>query len=282
MGCAKSPHETIPNSILFLGHTYASDSTIDQRLEQLDLSGFEHIWLGGDICANTDRKKATLAYLSEYLSIEDPLNYWALGNHDVASDNYDWISKKTGKPDFYTREHKGMTVVVLNTNLVPPACEQMEAQADMFEQVCDTISESSHLIILSHYVIWNHVKGTPNLWKRANANNPYWEFRCGNKRSRFEDGMYDKLVEVQKRGVQVIFISGDYGQKEKSFQCKTKEDIWFLASGIDYTNKYIPDSLKNTAKDKVLALYHLPEQRSLHWTFLDLDSLLESQSHFFK
>lgn len=278
ISCTKAPPQTIPNSILFLGHTYASPAALDKRIENLDYRHFDHIWLGGDICAQSDHYKSTLKYINDILEVDDPQNYWALGNHDILAGNYDWIQETTGKPDFYARYHKGMTVMVLNTNLEAPACDRLAQQADMFMHLTDTISASSHLIILSHYIIWNHVKGTPNLWHRANANNPYWQFRCDDKRSRFEDGMYQRLVEVQKRGVQVIFISGDYGQKEKSFQYQTATGIWFLASGIDHSNKYMPDSLKSSAKDKVLLFDHYPAERQLHWTFLDLDSLLASQS----
>jgi hypothetical protein len=167
-----------------------------------------------------------------------------------------------------------MTVMVLNTNLYDPECERLEAQNTMFENVCDTITESSHLVLLSHHIIWNIVKDFPSLWEKANANKPFWESKCGEfETARFHDILYQQLVEVQEKGVQVVFISGDYGQKDKFFERESEDGIWFLASGIDQHNRHFPDSLKSVVKDKVLHLQHNPEERSLNWQFLDLDSL---------
>jgi hypothetical protein len=236
--------------------------------------------LGGDICGNSDKEYSTLEYINEVFKVDQPGNYWAVGNHDVLSGNYDWLEKITGRKDFYTTSHKGITVMVLNTQLKPSECKRLQSQYEMFQNVCDTINESSHLIILSHSVIWNHVEGMPNLWHRANANKPYWESRC-EPRSRFQHVLYKRLVEVQKRGIQVVFISGDYGQKEKQFQYRCKEGLWFIGSGIDRSNRYIPDSLKETSKDLILLLDHSPENRTLNWKFLDLDSLLDEQISFF-
>ena len=272
--CKNKQEPFIPNSVMFLGHTYTSDTTIDNRLEQLNLNQYEYIWLGGDICAKSDNKYATLEYINEVFKVDQPGNYWALGNHDVSSGNYDWIEEITGKKEFYTQNHNGMTVMVLNTSLKAPECDRLQSQYTMFENVCDTIQNSSHLIILSHHVIWNHVSGMPDLWHRANANYPYWESRCISK-SRFQHVLYSRLVEVQNRGVQVVFISGDYGQKDKFFQFQSKEGIWFLASGIDHSNRHFSDSLKEISKDRVLLLQHSPGNRTLNWKFLDLDSLIQ-------
>ncbi len=268
------------NSILFLSHIYKSKTRIDPRVEQLNLNKYEHIWLGGDICGDSDIKYSTLEYINKVLKVDQPGNYWALGNHDVEGENYDWLEKITGKKDFYTIYHKGLNVIVLNTNLEPPECERLKLQNDMFQNVCDTIQESSHLIILSHHVVWNHVKEMPSLWHRANANYPAWQSRC-KPMSRFDHVLYNRLVEVQKRGIQVIFISGDYGQKEKQFQFRCNEGVWFIGSGIDHSNRLMPDTLKNTAKDLILLLNHSPENRTLDWQFLDLDSLLEEQNSIF-
>ncbi len=280
LAACKKDSKPIPNSILFLGHIYESHTKIDKRIERLNLDKYEHIWLGGDVCANSDKEYSILEYINETLKVDAPQNYWTLGNHDVLFNHYDWIEKITGKKEFYTKYHKGMTVMVMNTVLKDPECSRLEAQYEMFQQLCDTIQESSHLIVLSHYVIWNHVKNMPNLWRRANANNPTWESRCQAK-SRFEHVLYNRLVEVQKRGVQVVFISGDYGQKDKKFQFQCEEDIWFLASGLDRSNKHMPDSLQETAKDFILLLDHSPENRTLTWNFLDLDSLLDKQTTIF-
>ena len=153
-----------------------------------------------------------------------------------------------------------------------PNCERMQAQNEMFRKVCDTIQKSSHLVILSHNVVWDKASGLPSLNERANDNQPSWKILC-DPYSRFQDTLYSRLIEVRQRGVEVLFISGDYGQKEKSFEQQCNNGIWFIGSGIDRSNRYMPDSIKDTAKDKVLFLQHDVDARTLDWQFLDLDSL---------
>ena len=242
----------------------------------MDLSQYENIWLGGDICAQSSRKEETLDYIDGLFDVGKEGNHWALGNHDVTTKRYDWIKERTKRPDFYSEYNDGMTVMVLNANWYEPECEKLEEQYTMFENVCDTIQKSSHLVLLSHHIIWSDIEGMPSMWEKANANKPFWESKCGTpETSRFQDILYDQLVEVQKRGVQVVFISGDYGQKDKFFEEQTDDGVWFLASGIDRHNRHFSDSLKSIVKDKVLHLQHNSEERSLSWEFLDLDSLSE-------
>lgn len=254
--------------ILFLGHTYGTNETIDARLEKINFKNYDHIWLGGDVCAESDHKRSTLEYLDSLFDLKSAGHYWALGNHDITYDHLDWIEETTGRNEFYTEHLNGMTVMVLNTNLYDPECDRMQEQFDMFDKVCDTIQASSHLVVLSHHVIWDTAPGLPSLNERANANKAFWQSRC-EPNSKFIHVLYDRLLKAQQRGVQVVFISGDYGQKEKEFQQQCDNGMWFIGSGIDQHNKYLPD----TARDKILYLQHDAKNRTLDWEFLDLDSL---------
>lgn len=274
VACQKETDHSIKGGILFLGHTYQSETEVDERLVKLGLDRYEHIWLGGDICGASDRKRSTVEYVNNLFNLNKAGNHWALGNHDIHDNNYHWIEEVTGKPEFYTEYNDGLTVMVINTNLYEPECDRLAAQYEMFKNVCDTISESSHLVVLSHHVVWNHVREIPNLWERANANKPFWEARC-EPNSRFEQVMYNELIEVQNRGVQVLILAGDYGQKEKYFQQKANSGIWFFGSGIDHSNRYMPDSLKDSAKDLILFFQHDKVEKTLDWQFLDLDSLVQ-------
>lgn len=274
--CQKENNQPIKQGILFLGHTYQSETEVDERLEKLDLKRYEHIWLGGDICGASDRKPSTSEYINTLFGINKAGNHWALGNHDIHDNNYHWIKEATGKPEFYAEYNDGLTVVVINTNLYAPDCDRLEEQYQMFKNVCDTISKSSHLIILGHHVVWNHVREIPNLWEQANGNKPFWEARC-QPNSRFEQVMYNELIKVQNRGVQVMILAGDFGQKAKSFQQKADSGILFFGSGIDRSNRYMPDSLKDSAKDLILFFHHDKVKRTLDWQFLDLDSLVQEK-----
>ena len=255
--------------ILFLGHTYGTNETIDARLEKINFNRYDHIWLGGDICAESDHKRSTLEYLDSLFNLKSAGHYWALGNHDITYDHLDWIEETTGRNEFNVEHLNGMTVMVLNTNLYDPECDRMEEQFDMFDKVCDTIQESSHLVVLSHHVMWDTAPGLPNMYGRANANKSFWQSRC-EPDSKFHHVLYDRLLKAQERGVQVVFISGDLGQKEKAFQQQCDNGMWFLGSGIDQSNKYMAS---DTARDKILYLEHNPAARTLDWQFLDLDSL---------
>lgn len=260
------------NSIIFFGHIYHDDYSVDRRLEYFKSEYYDYIWLGGDICARTDDSSSTLDYLDSLFDLKAPGHSFAIGNHDVPNNNIALIEKYTGRNEFYTEYVNGMTLMTLNTNLYAPECDRMQEQFDMFKAVCDTIQASSHLVVLSHHIIWDRTDSMPSMAGKANANKGYWEVRC-QPNSMFQEVWYDMLVAVQQRGVQVLFIAGDYGQRDKAFQHQCPNGIWFLASGIDRFNKSLPQATQATAKDSILYLEHNPVLRTLEWEFLDLDSM---------
>lgn len=280
--CQKSPVSIFEeplaphiHKILFLGHTYqwGKGAKIDPRLERLDYAQCDQIWLGGDICVETTRKYSTLSYIDSFFDLSNEKTHWAVGNHDVVQGNLNWISEFTQRPLFYTVYQDGFTLMVLNTNLYEPECNALNVQFDMIQAVTDSISQSSHLVILTHHIVWGDVDASMDMWKRANANKPFWLSRCA-ENTKFHQVIYPMLKAVQARGVQVLCIAGDYGQKDKAFEFETAEGVWFLASGINNSQEKEEAKRELLPKDKILLLEHDVLLKTMEWQFLDLDSLL--------
>ena len=76
--------------------------------------------------------------------------------------------------------------------------------------------------------------------------------------------IYSKLIEIQKKGTQVICITGDIGFKVKDFEYKTDENIVFLASGIDFRDE----------NNKILIFEHNIETKTLTWRYEFISILL--------
>ncbi len=268
--------------VIFLGHIYdpKHPTVIEDRLEYLARKGyfqqFEHIWLGGDICAETTSESYTLDYLDCLFDLSHPHTHWAVGNHDIRNGNKHFITDKTLRPFFYVSIHDNFVVLVLNSNLYDPDCEDLDTQAMMIHQLCDTIQHASHLLVLSHHIFWSNADAglqAINMSEKANANKPFWlsECRAGTE---FQKTLYPRFKKVQERGIQVVFIAGDYGQKDKLFQYQSEAGIWFLASGIarnytTYNNQPLPP-------DHILSLTLNKSQQQLSWQFLNVDSLVNA------
>lgn len=278
-GCESAPPPIPLNKkgILFLGHTYqwhtASDK-VDERIERLDLSGYEQLWLGGDMCSETTEKKETLDYLDDLFDLGAPTTLWALGNHDYRNGNHDWIREKTGRDLHYVQNFEGMTVIVTNTSYhQTEECAQKEAQMEMIRRTCDTVSAASHLIFLSHMLTWTDVDPDMDAKNVANADKSWMPLIC-EVRSQFQRSVYPWLLQVQERGIQVVVIAGDVGQKDKYYQYQTSDGVWFLASGIN--NSFEQDLEKRALlpKDRLLYLEYTDSTRSLTWDFPILEEML--------
>ncbi len=87
---------------LYLGHPYQSNSKVDKRLEEMDLSKFSQIWLGGDVCSETTQTQSTLTYLDNLFDLSNPGNFWSLGNQDIRNGIRNGFLKKR-KEDHFIR-----------------------------------------------------------------------------------------------------------------------------------------------------------------------------------
>lgn len=253
---------------MFLGHIYQSPDKIDPRLESTDYTRFGQVWLGGDICSETTEEESTLDYLENIFSLSAPTTHWAVGNHDVRNGNLQWIEQATQKPLFYSAHHDGLTLLVLNTSLQTEDCDARARQYDLFTQLTDTISQSSHLVLMSHYIIWGDVVDGVEMRDQANANKPFWEATC-TPATQFPRSMYDQLKTVQARGVQVICLAGDFGQRVQSFSWQNPEGMWFLGAGFKKGNGIVADP-----EDQILIFSHDVESRQLDWRFTNVEEFL--------
>lgn len=285
-GCSNAPERD--KLFIFLGHPYdwqAAGNRIDPRLEKLDLEKFDEVWLGGDVCSKTSASESTLRYLDSIFDFKSGKTHWAIGNHDVLDGNAELITKWTGRPLFYVEHSDGITVVVLNTLLFyypqgnPSAtdCKLIEEQFEMLRQLADTLANSSHLIVLHHHCLL-----TNSLSEHAFAMDtifnlylPEQQVSCKYKGT-FQDKIYPLLNQIQQKGIQVIMIGGDFGMRQKSFQHRTSDGIWFLGSGINnsVSPEFAPEYVTNFDPDKILTLHYQPAYQQLTWKFLDLDSLV--------
>jgi hypothetical protein len=280
-GILQSQEKTL-HKYLFLSHTYMSPTEIDRRLTYLDKSGFNNIWLGGDICSETLLYYSNLEYLNEKLKIKQAHNYWSLGNHDRRNGNIEWLEKYLGHKSFYVDYYNGFTAFVFDTNLDISDCENLNKQYELFCNVSDTISESSHLLLFFHWGLWYNVPGLPiDPLTYANSGLKYWNANCDSVNTNFVNIIYPKLVEVKERGVEVICVMGDMGKYYKKADMLSADGIHFLGCGLDNIYyQWWPEIYNTLEKDLVLIFEHDVEQKIITWRFRDLDSLLDVQNGY--
>ena len=252
IGCKPAPVETY----LFLAHTYTENPTmqeVDPRVVAMDLSVYPLVLLGGDLTHGSTQEASNLHYLDSVFGIRQPNVHWAIGNHDYMQPNI--VPPFTGKPLFYSFHRKGVTFLVLDSQR--DACGLGPEQLALFQSVTDTLSASSHLVILQHKLCWLY--GNAELQpfeEQANANigpEP-WDTNPNN----FHEVAYPKLAELEQNGIEVLCISGDLGVRAKQFHYQTAEGIDFIASGLSRTGD---------ADDVILKLLHQPNARTLEWRF---------------
>jgi hypothetical protein len=259
---------------IFMGHTYQRDgggSKVDERIEQLDFSEYEGIWLGGDICSEATLDYSTIEYLDSLFDLSNENTYWTFGNHDIRNGNLEWIYEFSGKGTYYSHYQNGFTSIILNTNLIPSQCEQLNDQYYMIENVCDTIQQSSHLILIMHHGIWRDVPDLPPPATYAHSDLIYWNSNCFSVNSTFVNSIYPMLLEVKNRGVEVICILGDMGASQKKFDMQSIDGISFLGCGLN-----------SSPEDYVLILEYETESQDLIYKFHNLDSLSNKSTSFYQ
>lgn len=254
---------------IFLGHSAQSGSpnTIDYRAEKINFSKYTGVWHGGDICTTTLLFKENTNYLDSLFSLSNPETHWAMGNHDWRIGNIEWYEEITGRPTFYAYSSNGLTRIVLNTNLVPTNCDMLDKQYEMITNVCDTISESSDLILILHHGLWRGVPSLPAPITVGHSDLVYWNSNCYDVNSNFVNSIYPKLVDVKNRGINVYYLYGDMGAQRKKFHEISDDGIHFLGCGLH----------SNDPDDNVLVFTYDTELNELSFKFHNLDSLSMSK-----
>ncbi len=270
----------------FTGHCYEWNAPNwgrpDYRLEKMQLDTFDQIWLGGDLVENMFHHPDNLNFVDTFFNINSSTTHWAVGNHDVLNQAADFskIEKKTQRKTFYSTYFDGITLAVLNTTEFgdpnyfhkPHECEALDGQLKMIVAIADTIQTSSHLVILHHHALLTNelTNDSINVQKIFNYYAPTFNIGC-EERGTFTELIYPRLVEIQKKGTQVILIGGDTGQQVKSFEYQTDQGIIFLGSGLNNSagTEGMPHYF-NPAPDQVLIFKHQPNERKLEWEFREL------------
>ncbi len=282
-----SCQSTNEQQFIFIGHSYNWKSNqgelIDPRIAALDLKQYEQVWLGGDLCGKSSAQNSTLEYLDSLLAISLPQTHWAIGNHDINDGNRQRISQFTTRPTFYSAQHETISILVLDTNYGHPQikiqedsitlCTQLNQQYQLLKNLCDTISQSTYLVVLHHHALLSNQLADEQVNVRDIFHYvlPTLPFGCTPEGS-FQDLAYPHLKSVQQRGIQVILIGGDFGQRAKRFEYQNKDGIWFLGSGINNSMplKYKPEYVTNTNPDSILIFDYSVGTKELTWEFVPL------------
>ncbi len=271
---------------IYIGHCYnwksENGEEVDPRIEKLDLKSYQQIWLGGDVCGRTSAQSSTLDYVDKLFAISSPNTHWSLGNHDINKGNKILIQQKTNRPSYYTADHEGISILVLDTNFGHPQlpasdslelCTALNQQFQLLQNLTDTIAAAKYLVVLHHHALLSPKlgDGTKKLPDVFHYVLPQLPFSC-TPAGTFEDLAYPLLKKVQDRGIQVILIGGDFGQRAKRFEYKNPDGIWFLGSGINNSmdKRYQPKYVTNLNPDSILIFNYDVKLRQLDWEFRPL------------
>jgi len=218
---------------LHISHTRTDNvSGVYPIINDINYKDYDMLWLGGDLSGSTSSTDSNMSYISSIFDLSDENTLWALGNHDYT--NLQLIESYTNRPPFYTYFKNGITFIVMDTQ--DSVSNIVGQQLDMFNNVIDTISESSFLVLLQHKLTWMY--GNPELEPQIDSvsNGMYGScFYCINPNNFYQD-IYPKLVQVKNKGIDVICVAGDIGFKTKKFEYYTNDSIVFIASGMKYND----------------------------------------------
>lgn len=256
---------------IFIGHCYQFDTPgdkVDYRLEELDFSSYDGIWLGGDVCSEAMLNYSTVAYIDGVFDIGNPETHWSLGNHDARNGNWEWYEEFTARKTYYCYNSNNITRIVMNSNLIPTNCEMLNEQFEIIMNVCDTINASNDLILLMHHGLWRDIPNLPSPGNYAQSDLVYWNANCDSVNTQFVDVIYPKLTEVKQRGINVTCILGDMGATLKSFDQYSLDSVRFMGCGLHH----------NSPDDQVLVIERKLLDAHLKFQFHNLDSLLNIQN----
>ncbi len=251
-----------PTEIIHISHTKTTvEGEIKAGFYDIDFSKYELICHGGDIDESSSKSDAIFSDWNEIFNFDSERTLLSIGNHDTY--DRDLIEQYTNRPSYFTYHFNNITFLVLDTHL--SESNIYGEQLDLFNNICDTISSSSSLVILTHLLFW--MPGNAELAPQIDsiANGKFGTCYYCTKTNNFYDDLYPRLVEVKNNGVQVLCIAGDLGKNVNEFEHKTEDDIFFLASGLD-----IPDP---DAIPQVLLLQVNPQTNALDWQFETIDCL---------
>ncbi|MDX2360013.1 MAG: metallophosphoesterase [Crocinitomicaceae bacterium] len=230
-----------------------SSLVLPQEVINNDLLQYDLLMLGGDLALLSSEDTTTLSLLDAQFDLGAPTTLWAMGNHDYT--DVPLASSYTKRPTFYTFYQDGISFMVLDTQM--DSCSILGEQKQMFDNVIDTISASSHLVILHHKMIW--MVDDPVLHNQIDSisNGPMgnWIF-CLHPNNYLQE-IYPDLVKLEQKDIDVVCIAGDIGLHVNEFEYVTPQGVTYLATGMEYSSD----------ENKILKLTHTPDTRELTWRF---------------
>ena len=251
---------------IHVAHTRMMDTVtqvVDPRIEQINYDQFDMVLLGGDLCEESSKRYDILEYLDGVFDLDAPTTLWALGNHDNA--RLDFVEKATGRPYIYSYHRNGITYIVLYTQEKEDwICTITGKQMDLIRSVTDTIQESSHLIVMTHKLIW--LWNNPEFAEHVGTEKYNWSSNYKMYRNGWKHEILPLLRKVMDRGIQVIALAGDVGNYVNEFEERTSDGIYYLASGNNPDNK----------KAKFLHFRHHVPTGMLSWQFEPLEAFLKN------
>lgn len=265
LSCKRSESEVEKNqsqeaNYLHISHTRTDmNPNVDSSISKINFMDFDMLWLGGDLAQATSLDKETISHIDSIFDFGSINTLWTLGNHDYS--NLDLVEEFTKRPPYFAVHKNGLTFINLDTQ--DSLSNVLGNQKSLFDMVTDTIKESTHLILLHHKLIWmyNNPDLEPSIPLTSNAK--FGDcFYCLNPNN-FYTEIYPKLIELKKRGIEVLCIGGDIGTKAKEFEYVTAEGIHFLASGIYF----------KADEKKALLFHHDITNKKLSWEFKLLSKL---------
>ncbi len=253
------PENTIVK-YLHLSHTRTNTNpAMDSTVEAMDFSAYDMLWLGGDLAESTSFDDITMNHVDSVFNLGSPNTLWSLGNHDYA--DLQRVQNYTARNPFYSYHKNGITIIVLDSQ--DSLSNIIGSQKVFFDAVTDTMSSSSHLIIMMHKLIWMYGDSVFEPQIPAVTNGGFGScFYCVNPNN-FNTEIYPKLLMIKQRGIGVICIGGDIGFNVKEFSFINNDGIVFLASGIN----------AGTTGNLGLIFNHDITQKKLTWRFTPLSEL---------
>jgi len=246
---------------LHIAHTRTdANPSMDPVAESIDYSGYDLLWLGGDMALSSSLDDVTMNHLDSILDLGNDNTLWALGNHDYADLNR--VSAYTHRPAYYAYYKDNITFLVLDTQ--DSLSNIIGQQRELFFSVTDTLQTTTHLILLHHKLIWMYGSDYLQPYINSIPNGGLGDcFYCINPNNFYSD-LYPELLEIEAKGIEVICIAGDIGFRTNEFEYTTPEGVQLLASGIEAGN----------SNNQALVFKHDMVNDTLSWAFTALSDLL--------
>jgi hypothetical protein len=253
---------------IFVPHPRSEDRTnqsVYPGILNIDFTNYDVRMLGGDITYSTSKDSTTLAYCDNLFNIGSPNTLWSLGNHDVQSGHRSLIKQFTGRESFYSYERDGVTFIVLDTELDANGFANTfikDEQLQMVQSVCDSITESSVLILLLHRFVWmiNNDYFKPMLTDSIAASSRSMDT------TNFYSDIYPLLQKVKNKGIKVLVFGGD--KSKINIVYSPEDSITFYAARLADD---LPDSINN-----VIILNYNRLNKEITCNFIPLSEMITS------